>query len=390
MRTAKEPFVVNVPDAILTDLDERLAKTRWPIDPGNEDWRYGAQRAYLEELVEYWRTSYDWREHERRINSYANYRTRVADVPIHFIHEPGIGPAPIPLILSHGWPWTFWDFEKVIGPLSNPAAHGGDPADAFDVVVPSLPGFGFSVPLERTGINFHRTADLWVKLMRDVLGYDRFAAQGGDWGHLVSSQLGHRYPQHMIGVHLSLAMPMDLFTAELPGEDAYEPDERHFYHHTQARMAHATTHVVVQSTDPQTVAYGLNDSPVGLLAWLVDRRRWWSDCDGDVEKRFSKDDLITTTMLYWLTESYVSSARFYWEAKNDPWQPVDDAKPVVRAPTAVAIFPQELAVMPRAWLKEYYNLQRLSYMPSGGHFAPAEEPEALLEDVRAFFRPLRG
>ena len=190
-----ERFEIKIEQPRVDDLQRRLEHVRWPIDVANDDWRYGAQRAYLEELVAHWRTDYDWREHERRINTYANFRTTIDDVPIHFIHERGVGPAPIPLILSHGWPWTFWDFEKVIRPLTDPAAFGGDPADAFDVVVPSLPGFGFSVPLTRTGINFQRTADLWVTLMRDVLGYDEFAAQGGDWGHLVSAQIGHALPR---------------------------------------------------------------------------------------------------------------------------------------------------------------------------------------------------
>jgi pimeloyl-ACP methyl ester carboxylesterase len=385
-----EPFEIAVPDEVLADLERRLANVRLPIDVANDDWRYGVPRRYMEELIAYWRTGYDWREHERRMNRYPHFKVTIDQVPIHFIHVTGKGPNPVPIILSHGWPWTFWDFEKTIGPLSDPAAYGGDPADSFDVVVPSLPGFGFSTPLTVTGITFARVADLWVKLMRDVLGYDRFAAQGGDWGHLVSSQLGHKYPENLIGVHLSMAIPMDFFSAPMPGPEAYPEDELHYYNQTQERMAHATTHVVVQSTDPQTVAYALHDSPAGLLAWLVQRRKWWSDCDGDVEKRFSKDDLITLTMLYWVAEGYVGSARFYWESKHDPWQPLDDRMPVVRAPTAVAIFPQELAIMPSGLLREYYNLDQLTYMESGGHFAPAEEPDALVDDVRRFFRTRRS
>jgi pimeloyl-ACP methyl ester carboxylesterase len=385
-----EPFVVDVAENVLDDLRKRLMRTRWPLDMGNHDWRYGVQRTYLEELVDHWIHRYDWREHERRMNSYSHFRTLLDDVPIHFVHERGVGPAPIPIVLTHGWPWSFWDFEKVIRPLAHPATHGGDPADAFDVVVPSLPGFGFSTPLRRTGVNFHRTADLWVRLMRDELGYQRFAAQGGDWGQLVASQLGHRYPEHLVGVHLNLALPLNFFEAELPGEDAYAEDERKYYRHTRAQMAHATSHIVVQSTEPQNLAYGMNDSPVGLLAWLLDRRRWWRDCDGDVERRFSKDDLITLAMLYWVGEAFVTSARFYWEARNDPWRPVDDRRPVVRAPTGIAVFPQELVIMPRSWMEDYFDLRRLTYMEAGGHFAPAEEPEALVQDVREFFRPLRS
>jgi pimeloyl-ACP methyl ester carboxylesterase len=384
-----EPFVIDVPDEVLEDLQRRLEHVRWPVDMANDDWRYGVPRPYMEELVHHWRHRYDWRAHEARMNEFHHYKATVDGVPIHFIHERGKGPDPVPIILSHGWPWTFWDFEQVIRPLTDPEAFGGDPADSFDVIVPSLPGVGFSTPLEVTGITFARVADLWVKLMRDVLGYERFAAQGGDWGHLITSQMGHKYPEHLVGVHLSLAMPLDFFTEPLPGPDAYAPDELHWYEQTQANMAHATTHVVVQSTDPQTVAYALHDSPVGLLAWLVQRRKWWSDNDGDVEQRFSKDDLITLTMLYWVAGGYVGSARFYWESRHDPWAPEDDELPVVRAPTAVAIFPRELAIMPKAFHERYYNLQQRNLMAAGGHFAPAEEPEALVEDVRTFFRTLR-
>ncbi|MGW0085257.1 epoxide hydrolase family protein [Streptomyces sp. NPDC003393] len=383
------PFAIDVPEEVLGDLRDRLHRTRWPFDAGNDDWRYGVPRQYLEELVDYWLRQYDWREHERRMNSFSHFRTTLDDVPIHFIHEPGVGPAPVPLVLTHGWPWTFWDFEKVIRPLADPAAFGGDAADAFDVVVPSLPGFGFSTPLRRTGVSFHRTADLWVRLMRDELGYARFGAQGGDWGQLITSQFGHKYPGHLIGVHLNLALPLDFFEAELPTEDAYAEDEKHHFHHTQARMAHATSHIVVQSTEPQNLAYGLHDSPVALLAWLLERRRWWSDSGGDVENRFSKDDLITLATLYWVGESFVTSARFYWEARHDLWRPVTDERPVVRAPTGIAVFPQELVIMPKAWMEGYFNLRRVTYMKSGGHFAPAEEPKALVEDIREFFRPLR-
>ncbi len=188
----KEPFTISVPDATLEDLRARLARTRFPRDFGNSNWEYGTNTAYLKELVEYWHTKYDWRKHEREMNSYANYKTEIDGIPIHFIHEPGKGPNPMPLILTHGWPWTFWDLHKVIGPLTDPAAFGGDPRESFDVVVPSLPGYGFSTPLTTTGINYWKTADLWVKLMQDVLGYKRFAAEGGDWGAIVTAQLGWR------------------------------------------------------------------------------------------------------------------------------------------------------------------------------------------------------
>jgi pimeloyl-ACP methyl ester carboxylesterase len=387
---SKAAFEIHVEDSVLADLHDRLCKTRYPNDLDNDDWRYGTSTAYLKELVEYWVSEYDWRKVEEEINTYANYRTEIDGVPIHFIHEPGQGPKPIPLILSHGWPWTFWDFRDVIGPLSDPASFGGAPVDAFDVIVPSLPGFGFSTPLTKTGINFWRTADLWTKLMRDELGYKRFGAQGGDWGSIISAQLGHKYAEHLIGVHLSLSFPLDFFVKGLPTEDDYADDEKHNYHHTQKRMLDATSHVSVQCTDPQTIASALHDSPAGLLSWLVERRRNWSDCKGDVETVFNRDDLITTAMIYWVTNSYVSSARFYWESAHHLWSPAHDRMPAVEAPTAIALFPQELCLMPRHFMESYYNLKQLNEMPEGGHFAPSEQPKLLVEDVRKFFRTLRN
>jgi pimeloyl-ACP methyl ester carboxylesterase len=291
-----EPFEIAVSDATLEDLQERLARTRWPIDPANDQWSYGVERGYLETLVKYWRHQYDWRANEREMNAVKHFRVTIDGIPIHFIHERGRGPDPIPLVLSHGWPWTFCYYYKRIGPLTDPAAYGGDPADSFDVVVPSLPGYGFSIPLTEPGIEWSRTADLWVKLMRDELGYDKFAAQGGDWGALVTEQLGHKYAEHLIGIHLGLAIPMTLFITGLPSEDEYAENERHRFHHTKQRMAVGTAHWVVQATDPQTLAYALHDSPVGLLAWILDRRPSWSDSGGDVASSFSKDDLITTAI----------------------------------------------------------------------------------------------
>ena len=387
---SKEPFRIAVPEDTLQDLRERLARVRWPADFANANWEYGANRDYLMELVQYWCHGYDWRRHEQAMNTFSHYKTTIDDVPIHFIHEPGKGPKPIPLILTHGWPWTFWDFHKMIRPLSDPAAFGGDPADAFDVIVPSLPGYGFSTPLTKPGVNFWRTADLWIKLMQDVLGYQKFAAQGGDWGALVTTQLGHKYPQHLIGIHLSLAISLEFFSKGRPTESEYGADEKQWYARTQEATGTITSHVAVQTSDPQTLAYGLHDSPVGLCAWILERRRNWSDCNGDVERRFSKDDLLTTMMIYWVTESFVTSVRYYYEARHHLWTPVHQRTPVVEAPTGVAIFPREVIIMPRRWAEQYYNLQRWTVMTAGGHFAPMEEPQQLVQDIRAFYRPLRS
>jgi len=383
---SKEPFVISVPDATLMDLRERLARTRWPEELDNESWQYGTNLAYLKELVDYWHMTYDWRHHEQVMNAFHHYQVTIDGQPIHFIHELGRGPKPMPLILTQGWPWAFWDFHYVSRPWTDPAAFGGAPYDAFDVVVPSLPGFGFSTPLTKTGIAIREVSNRWVVLMREVLGYDRFAAQGGDIGALVSTDLGHAYSRYLIGVHLNLAIPL---TMELPPESDYEADEKHKFVSTQRFFAEGRGYAAMQGTRPQTAAYGLTDSPAGLCAWILDKRRAWSDCAGDVERRFSKDELLTTMTLYWVTGTIGTSFRSYYERRVHPWPPVHQRQPVVEAPTAVAVFPRDVVLLPRRWAERYYNLQRWTVMPQGGHFAPMEEPERLVDDVRTFFRSLR-
>ncbi len=386
----KEKFTVSIPEQTLTDLRDRLARTRFAPEFANAQWDYGTNGAYLKELIEYWRDTFDWRKVEREINSYAHYKTNIDGIPIHFIHEPGKGPKPIPLIMNHGWPWTFWDFHKVIRPLADPAAFGGDPRDAFDVVVPSLPGYGFSEPLTKPGINYWNTADLWVTLMRDVLGYDKFAAQGGDWGAIITAQLGHKYAQHLIGIHVHLLVNLDFFGGSGgPKPEDFGPGEETWLEHGRKFMHEGAGYMAMQSTRPQTVAVALNDSPAGLCSWILEKRRAWSDCDGNVERRFSKDDLCTTMTLYWATQTYGTSARYYYEAAHNLWKPSHNRMPLVEAPTGAAIFLKEVFLMPHKWAERYYNLKRWTVMPSGGHFAPMEEPERLIEDIRAFFRPLR-
>lgn len=384
------PFEIDIPESRLEDLQRRLEAVHWAPDMENDDWRYGTNGAYLRELVDYWRDGYDWRQHESAMNAYDHFRVNIDGMPIHFIHAKGRGPNPRPLILSHGWPWTFWDFRKLIGPLSDPASHGGDPADAFDVVVPSLPGFGFSTPLEKTGVNWWRTADLWVELMRDTLGYERFCAHGGDWGCLVTLQLGHRYADLLHGVHVTGGSPLDIFSGERPWaiggvlEDMSEgSDERAAMLAWERRFA---SHVAVQHLDPQTLAFAMHDSPIGLCAWILERRRSWGDCEGDVERRFSKDDLITTMMLYWLTDSFVTSARFYYEASAHPWRPDHDRMPVIEAPTGITLFEPDKPPGDMEWMAEYFNRQLFRVHQRGGHFAPAEEPDRLIEDIREMFR----
>jgi pimeloyl-ACP methyl ester carboxylesterase len=384
-----ERYIINVPEPVLGDLQQRLQMTRWSDDFANDDWRYGANAAYLRELVEHWRASYDWRSRERLMNAFAHFRTKIDAIPVHFIHERGRGPAPIPIILNHGWPWTFWDFRKIIRPLTDPAAHGGDPSDAFDVVVPSLPGYVFSTPLRTTGINFWKTADLWVALM-ERLGYSRFATQGGDWGSFISAQLGHKYADRIIGVHIHTPAPLSFLDAKSgPNPDDYGPEDASRLQTMRTFAGEELGYMAIQMTKPQTPAVALNDSPAGLLAWIVEKRRRWSDCDGYVERRFSKDELIDTVMLYWVTGSYHTSARYYYEGAHHLWSPSHDRIPVVEAPVAIPLFPRELTYPSLKWARRYYNLQRWTPMPAGGHFAPAEEPDALIEDIRAFFRNRR-
>lgn len=388
-----EPFEIAIPEEKLEDLRERLERINWAPDFGNEGWGYGVNGEYLRELADHWLNRYDWRAHEAEMNRFNNFRVEIEGMPIHFVHERGKGPNPIPIILSHGWPWTYWDLRHVIGPLTDPAAHGGDPADSFDVVVPSLPGYGFSTPLTTPGINYWRTADLWVTLMREVLGYERFAAQGGDWGALVTSQLGHKYAEHLIGIHLTDAIMLNMFTHDRPwvlgdpGLASMPQGEARAAN--LARLRYYSAHVAVQALDPQTLAFMAHDSPIGLCAWILERRRNWGDTNGDVESRFPKDDLLTTMMLYWATDAFVTSVRYYYEAAWNQWQPSHDRTPVVEAPTGLTFHGPGAPQEPSEQQREYWNLVHWDSHPAGGHFAPAEEPEAIVRGIRATFRNLR-
>lgn len=384
-----KPFTIAVGDDVLDDLRQRLDRVRWAEDFANPNWEYGTNGDYLKKLVEYWRSGYDWRRHERDMNAFPHFLTEIDGMRIHYMHIKGKGPKPMPLLLNHGWPWTFWDFQKLIGPLTDPAAHGGVAEDAFDLVIPSLPGYGYSTPLTRPGINFSATADLWVKLMQR-LGYPRFATQGGDWGAIVSAQLGHKYANRLYGVHIHLMTPLDIFTGGAVSPDDYAESERAWLQKNQGFFQGEAGYYALQTTKPQTIAFALNDSPVGLCSWLLEKRRTWSDCQGDVEARFSKDDLLTSVMLYWVTQSFGTSARYYYEAAHQPWRPSHNRMPVVEAPTGVAVFHHEVMLQPRRWAERYYNLQRWTECERGGHFAAMEEPRVLVGELREFFRPLRA
>lgn len=383
-----ESFQVSIGDAVLDDLRDRIVRTRWPMDPNNDDWSYGTNAAVLHALTDYWRDGFDWRAQEAAINALPHFMTRIDNVPIHFIHVRSKEADAIPLIMSHGWPWTFWDLRRMIGPLTDPVAHGGTPADAFDVVIPSLPGFGFSAPLGDEKVNFVRTADLWVKLM-ERLGYPRFAAQAGDFGAFVTAQLGHKYADRLIGLHVHLAGPLNMISGNAPSREDYGPGEEGWFESNERFFATGSGYSRIQATRPQTLAYAMTDSPVGMAAWLLEKRREWSDCDGDVERSFTLDELLTSFTIYWANQSFASAIRFYAEASRNPWTPSHDRSPVVEAPTGIAIMAHDIVKLPRSWAERYYDLRRWTVIPKGGHFASAEAPEALTEELRAFFRPLR-
>jgi pimeloyl-ACP methyl ester carboxylesterase len=384
-----ERFRIAISDTVLRDLSERLARSRFLPDFANADWAYGANGDYLRELVSYWRDGFDWRRQEAVMNRFDHFRVTIDGASIHYIRARGKGPSPMPLILSHGWPWTFWDWQKVIEPLADPAAYGGDPADAFDVIVPSLPGFGFSSPLSTPGIDALRTADLWRVLMCDVLNYPKFAAHGGDWGAFVTAQLGHKHADSLIGIHLANGAPLDFFQTGLPVPEDYASDEAGLYERTIKFFAEGHGYSAIQSTRPQTLGYALDDSPLGLAAWLVEKRRDWSDCGGDVERAYSKDDLITSIMLYWVTETIGTSARFYYEGRVNPWKASHARSPTVDVPTGIIRFENDVCWWPRKLMERHYAIRRWTRVPQGGHFAPMEQPQILVEELRAFFRELR-
>ena len=378
-----QPFTLRVPEETLTDLRERLARVRWPDEAPGSGWTHGSSLAYMKELVAYWRERYDWRIHEARLNRWRQFTVPLGGIDLHFVHEPGVGPAPLPLLLSHGWPGSVAEFERIIPMLTDPARFGGNPADAFTVVAPSLPGYAMSFREGQPRLGLVEIADLFASLMTDVLGYRRFAAQGGDWGAFITSCLGAAYPERLAGIHVNLlAVRRDQTPPAAPTDE-----EKAYLEQLAHWMREETGYMQIQGTKPQTLAYGLTDSPVGLAAWIVEKFRTWSDCGGDVERRFSKDVLLTNIMLYWVTGAIGSSFWPYYARAHSAW-PISERRPV-RVPTAYASFPREILHPPRGWAERVYDIRRWTAMPAGGHFAALEEPEALTADIRAFFRDLR-
>ncbi|BBZ15502.1 epoxide hydrolase family protein [Mycobacterium branderi] len=384
-----EPFEVKVPEADLDDLRFRLANTRWADDLGNRDWRYGVEREWLADMLAYWCTDYDWCVHERTINRLANFRVVIDGVPLHVVHVRSPNPGAVPLLLLHGWPWTFMDFQALIDPLSDPGSHRGRVLDSFDVIIPSLPGFGFSTPLTQTGLAVPRLAELFATLMTAVLGYQRYAVGGGDWGAVISLQIAHAHPQQVIGAFATIPFYPGLDLAAITDEQ-YASDEQWMLARKAETRDLISSHFTVQSLDPQTLAYALVDSPAGTAAWLWERRRAWSDCDGDLLSAYTRDFLCTLASIYWLTRTIGTSLRIYWESyRFDPFRRLHDRTPAVEVPAGFAIHPKEVMLVPRSVAAAGTNLQRWSLMPRGGHFGFAEQPGALVEEFRTFFRPLR-
>ena len=382
---AAERFSIQVPDAALRDLERRLDATRWPDELEDTGWELGSNLAYLRSLAEYWRHGFDWRREEATLNQLPQYRIALDGLHIHFVHACGKGPAPLPLIITHGWPGSFVEMAKLIPLLTDPASHGGRAEDAFDVIVPSLPGYGFSDRPRERGMEPRKIAALWARLMRE-LGYERFAAQGGDWGSAVSIALGLDHADRMIGIHLNYIAGRFLFGGALNQPPQNEMGRAYFeelrgWWDAEGGYSHE------QGTKPQTLSYALNDSPVGLLAWIIEKFRTWSDCEGDVERVFTRDELLTNVMIYWVTETIASSARLYYETRQQPLDlsPANRIKP----PVGFAVFPREIPIPPRELAERGLNVARWTTMPKGGHFAAMEEPQLLAEDVRAFFRELR-
>lgn len=378
--TEIRPFRIDISKAQLDDLRDRLTRTRWPDELPDAGWDYGAPLAYVRELAERWRTGYDWRAHEAELNAYPQFTTTVDGANVHFLHVRSPEPDAVPLVLTHGWPGSVVEFLDVIGPLTDPRAHGGDPADAFHVVVPSMPGYGFSGRTRDRGWNVNRIASAWAELMTR-LGYERFGAQGGDWGAGISRELGLVVPERMIGVHVNM-----LFTA-VPDEPdpPLTDDERARLERRDRYRTGGLGYGAIQSTRPQTLAYALTDSPVGQLAWIAEKFAEWTDSPepaGGVDR----DRLLTNVSVYWFTATAGSSARLYYEAaRSGQWgRPARST-----APTGVAVFPKEIAPAIRRFAEPDNNIVHWSEFDRGGHFAAMEAPELLVGDVRAFFRGLR-
>ncbi|MBT2339801.1 MULTISPECIES: epoxide hydrolase family protein [Pseudomonas] len=380
-----EPFCIDIPDSALQDLRHRLLSTRLTAPLTGQGWSEGMNMEVLRDLIAYWSGAFDWRAREAELNRLPQFTADIAGQRVHFLHQRGVGPNPMPLILTHGWPGSFIEMQRIIPLLTDPASHGGDPTDAFHVVVPSLPGYTFSAPFTQSGMGPYEVAGVWRALMSG-LGYERFGAQGGDLGAGVSTWLGVRFPEHVTGIHLnyipgSYRPPLD----ETAGP---QTEEERLFLQRAAQFGDAEgAYAHVQRTKPQSLAVGLNDSPAGLLAWMGENTLSWCDIGVDGSPAIDHDWLLTNATLYWLTNCIGSSFLQYVAGSKRPLQFLNGER--VKPPVGVAVFPRELPMPPRSWVQRCYNVERWTMMPRGGHFAALEQPQLLAEDIRAFFRTCR-
>lgn len=385
MSPSPRPFSLHVPDAQLVDLRERLARTRLPERPPGEPWATGTDVDYLAELVADWRERFDWRAQEGRLNALPQFKVALDGVDLHYLHVPGQGPEPLPLLLSHGWPGSVFEFLALIPRLTDPVRFGGDAADAFTVVAPSLPGYGLSFEPGQPRFSAEAIAERFAQLMTEVLGFERFGAQGGDWGSFVTSRLAWDQPERLVGIHLNL-LPLRRDPQALADPT---PEQARYLEELARWLREETGYQAIQGTRPQTLAFALTDSPAGLAAWIVEKFRAWSDCDGRIENAIDRDTMLANISLYWFTGAIGSSFWPYYARLHGPW-PVP-SEPPIRVPMGYAQFPCEILHPPRSMAQAVYaDIQRWSVMPRGGHFAALEQPQALADEIAAFFRPLRA
>ena len=380
MSEAIEELKFRVEDSVLEDLQRRLQATRYPDQIPGSGWDYGAELSETKALVEYWRDHYDWRKHEAELTAFPHFQTEIDGQRIHFLHARSTHADAFPVIISHGWPGTIVEFLQVIEPLTQPEKHGGSAADAFHVVCPSLPGYGLSEVTKSRGWDARRIAEAFVVLMAR-LGYSRYGGQGGDWGSIVTTEIALLDPEHVAGIHLNMPLAFPDASIELSDEEKATLAEMQQWDNDE------TGYQKIQGTKPQTLGFGLMDSPAGLAAWILEKFRTWSDCGGDVTSVFSKDQLLTNIMLYWVTGTITSSTRLYYEVFKGGRIGLLEKK--VEVPTGVARFPKEIMRFPRKWVDNHFNVTHWTEMPRGGHFAAMEQPELFVEDVRKFFRTVR-
>lgn len=376
-------FQIKIDHELLADLKERLARTRWPDETPKGGWSHGSSLGYLKELVAYWRDEFDWAKQEADLNRFEQYKVGLEDVDLHFIHQPGQGPDPMPLLISHGWPGSIAEFRRLIPMLTDPARFGADPADSFTVVAPSLPGYTFSFNRHQKRFGVEEIAQILAELMTDVLGYNHYAVQGGDWGSFIASRLAVDVPDRLHGIHLNLLpLPRDsaLYDSNDEADRLYIEQLRHW---TREEIGYQW----IQGTKPQTLSYGLTDSPVGLAAWIIEKFYSWSDCGGDLDAYLGRDEMLTDIMLYWVTGAIGSSFWPYYARLHGPWPLPTDRK--IDVPTGYIQFPKEILSTPRASAEKYFNIRRWTEKSKGGHFAAMEQPEGLAHDIRDFFRQFR-